>query len=49
MKKETKGARQKLVANKKELKEHTHPKNDSMGTTKLRKLYKNAMKGSLPM
>lgn len=47
MKKES--TRRKIVANKKVSKEHTHPKNDSMGTTKLRKLYKNAMKGSLPM
>jgi hypothetical protein len=41
--------RRKIVANKKESKAHTHPKNDSKGTTQLRKLYKNAIKGSLPM
>lgn len=44
-----KSVRRNIVANKKVSKAHTHPKNDSKGTAKLRSLYKNAMKGSMPM
>ncbi|HTB31412.1 MAG TPA: hypothetical protein VK808_05255 [Bacteroidia bacterium] len=41
--------RRHIVANKKVSKAHTHPKNDSKGTARLRALYKNAQKGNLPM
>lgn len=46
---ETKSAHRTITQDKQKAKEHYHPKTESKGTANLRKLYKNAMKGNMPM